>query len=317
MNKLKINRSLNRRLIQLANVTMLALLVVSLAAPAQAGGGNGSWGTASPLLRMDGTQVPGGCPIESPAGLFIFTARNPSGSNIDIYVNQRAHPTAPPAPGNILPAIISDPSANDFCPTPLPDGKLYFVSNRSPAAPDVGCGSTDIYYSIDNPATGYSEPMKLGCYPDGPNTEGTEFSPSIVETRWGTFLFFSSDFPTGNQDIYMSYQRSDGTFGPGYRLPYPINTDANDKQPNVSQDGREIVFASDRDSGDPNQSDIFYAKRGFLFAPWRKVRNLSRSVPFDSVDADETRPSLSFDGKRLIYGSGGVWQSDRRRHRGW
>lgn len=317
MNELKINRRLKRRLIQLTNVAMLALLVGSLAAPAQAGGGNGGWGPASPLLKMDGTQTPGGCPIESPGGLFIFTARNPSGSNIDIYVNQRAHPTAPLAPGNILPTIISDPNANDFCPTPLPDGVLYFVSNRMPESPDVACGQTDIYRSVDNPATGYSTPINAGCYPYGPNTEGTEFSPSIVKTRWGTFLFFSSDFPTGNQDIYMSYMRWNGTFTKGYRLPYPINTEFNDKQPNVSQDGREIVFASDRDSGDPDQSDIYYAKRAFLFASWRKVTNLSQSVPFDSAPADETRPSLSWDGERLIYGSGGVWQSDRRGHYGW
>ena len=72
--------------------------------------------------------------------------------------------------------------------------------------------------------------------------------------------------------------RADGTFGPGVRLPYPINTEYDDRQPNVSQNGREIVFASDRrtaNSDSPN-FDIFYARKPWLFSRWRRVTNLSR-----------------------------------------
>ena len=111
--------------------------------------------------------------------------------------------------------------------------------------------------------------------------------------------------------------RSDGTFEPGVRLPWPINTEYDDRQPNVSQDGRKIVFASNRrtaNTDNPN-FDIFYAKKGFIFGRWRHVKNLSESVPFDTLDASETRPSLSWDGKRLVYGSGGVWLSERQGRR--
>ena len=269
------------------------------------------WTAASPLKRTDGTQVPGGCPIESPGGRFIFTARNPSGSNLDIYVNQRMSIYTPFEPGSPLPAPINDAGlANDFCPTPIPDNGLYFVSNRAGS-----CGnSPDMYRAVQNPATGWSEPENLGCYPDGPNTPGTEFSPAIVETIWGTFLFYSTDFHTGNQDIYRSHMRADGTFGPGVRLPYPINTKYDDRQPNVTQNGREIVFASNRRTADtetPN-FDIFYAKKRWLFGRWRRATNLSETVPFDTLDASETRPSFSWDRQRIVYGSGGVWQSDRK-----
>lgn len=269
-----------------------------------------SWGGASPLLRTDGTQVPGGCPIESPAGRFIFTARNP-GTGLDIFVNQRAAIGEPFEPGNALPAPVNDSGlANDFCPTPLPDNGLYFVSNR---AGSCG-GSPDMYRTVQNPATGWSEPENLGCHPHGPNTPGTEFSPAVIETRWGTFLFYSTDYHTGNQDIYRSRMRPDGTFGPGVRLPGPINTEHDDRQPNVSQDGREIVFASNRRTAGTVgvNFDIFYAKKHLLFGPWRSVTNLSESVPFETLDSSETRPSFSWDGKRLVYGSGGVWLSERR-----
>ena len=304
-----------RWLWQLTNLAMATLLACSFATTASADGRKSAWQASQPLLKQNNKQLPGGCPIESPTGRFVFTARNPSGSNIDIYVNERAGVDEAFTDGAILPSIISDPGANDFCPTPLPDGELYFVSNR---VSDGACGSTDMYRSVDNPATGYSEPVNLGCYPDGPNTPGTEFSPSIVNTRWGTFLFYSTDYPTNNQDIYVSQQRDDGSFGPGVRLGYPINTEYEDKQPNVSQDGLEIVFASDRPnaSGETSEFDIFAAKKRVAFLPWRKVTNLSETVPFDTEPEDESRPSLSWDGERLIYGSNGVWISERSKRRG-
>jgi Tol biopolymer transport system component len=136
----------------------------------------------------------------------------------------------------------------------------------------------------------------------------------VIETASGTYLYYSTNYFTGNQDIYRSTMRADGTFGPGERLPYPVNTEYDDRQPNLSQDGREIVFASDRrTAGTPGANfDIFYAKRGRESVDFPRVINLSESVPFDTLDASETRPSLSWDSERLVYGSGGVWQSDRR-----
>lgn len=295
-------------------VTICAgLLLISATLPAEAGYGGWasyrSWQPSNPQLRTDGTQVPGGCPIESPAGRFLFTARNP-GTGLDIFVNERAGDDDTFAPGAPLPVPVNDPDlANDFCPTPLPDAGLYFVSSRA-----GGCGSADLQRTVNNPASGFAEPENLGCYPDGPNTPGLELSPALLETRWGTFLFYSTDYHTGNQDIYVSRMRADGSFPPGYRLGYPINTDYDDRQPNISPDGRELVFASNRptDAGDDSGFDIFSAKRRYLFFPWRKAVNLSETVPFSTVAESETRPSLSWDGKRLYYGAGGVWVSKRR-----
>ena len=200
--------------------TLVATLVLGTASGAMADS-NGKkvrgWQPATQALRTDQTQVPGGCPIESPAGAFLFTARNP-GTGIDIYANQLSADGETFEPGSALPAPVNDVAlANDFCPTPLPDGYLYFVSNRS-----GGCGSADMQLAVNHPATGWTEPQNLGCEPNGPNTPGLELSPAVITTIWGTFLFFSTDYHTGNQDIYMSRMRADGTFEPGRRLGYPI-----------------------------------------------------------------------------------------------
>lgn len=301
----------NMKLHDRALTLVASLALMALSSVANADHRHKNWSAATPVLRVDGAQVLGGCPIESPTGRFLFTARNPTGSDIDIYVNQRASVGEPFELGNSLPMPVNDPGlGNDFCPTPRPDGGLYFVSTRS-----GGCGAADMHTTINNPATGWSEPVNLGCEPDGPNTPGTEFAPSVLETRWGTYLFFSSDYHTGNQDIYVSHLRADGTFSPGWRLGYPINTEYDDQQPNISQDGRELVFASNRPSSDDDTSgfDIFYARRNFTFGAFRRAVNLSESVPFDSVAGGETRPSISYDGKRIVYGSGGVWVSEKRR----
>ena len=296
--------------------TMLAAGIVATAAitagTAVAGGYGNGWGPAVPRLLVGGGQVPGGCPIESPARNFLYTAQNPG--TLDIFVNQYDAAAGAFEPANPLPAPINSDIANDFCPTPMPDGVLYFVSSRSSG----NCGgpaatTPDMQRAILNPATGWTATVNLGCYPDGPNTPGTELSPAIIETRWGTFLFFSTDYHTGNQDIYWSYQRADGSFSKGKRLGYPINTMYDDRQPNLTQDGRQIVFASNRPSfeGDDSGFDIFYANRRSLLRRWRRVTNLSETVPFDTVDEGETRPSFSWDEERINYGSGGVWVTER------
>jgi len=296
-----------------------ALLLAGAAAPTEAQFRDFGWTESGPLLRSDETQVPGGCPIESPGGRYLYTVKGTgggSGINVrELWVNARDSLESAYDQEDVLDAV-NDFDFADFCPTPLPDGELLFVSNRG-----GDCGdSVDIYETRNHPATGWSTPTSMGCHPHGPNTPGTELSPSVIETWFGTFLFYSSNYNAfsgeiGDQDIYVSFQRADGSFGRGYRLDYPINTyNYDDQQPNLSADGREIVFSSNRpsSSSDDTGFDIFYGKSRALFLLWRNVTNLSETVPFaDTLAANETRPALSWDGKRMYYGSGGVWISER------
>jgi hypothetical protein len=180
----------------------------------------------------------------------------------------------------------------DFCPTPLTGNWLMFVSDRDvPEACGAGT-TTDMYLARSRaiPADSWGEAQHPGCAPDGPNTEGTEFSPSLVTTAEGTFLYFSSDVG-GNQDIYRSEMAPDGSFGPGAPVS-SLNTASGDQQPNVSRDGLTIVFASNRDTGG-GVFDIFMAMRESLADDWSAPRNLSLEVGFPTAGASETRPSLS------------------------
>lgn len=197
----------------------------------------------------------------------------------------------------------------------MPRGRarLMFVSDRGE---EGACGGTDIYlgrYRPDPPMA-IGQPENLGCAPIGPNTSGTELSPSLVYLRSGTFMYFSSNVD-GNQNIYRSRQLPDGRYAPGVPVD-ELNTPADDRQPNISRNGLTIVFASDRD-GQGGGFDVFMAERETIASPWSAPRNLSWELSFPTRTLSETRPSLSWDNRRLYYRADGtIYLSDRTREGG-
>jgi Tol biopolymer transport system component len=155
----------------------------------------------------------------------------------------------------------------------------------------------DIYLTKNRSDGTWTAPEHLGCVADGsgPNFVGGEFGPSLVSTAGGTFLYFSSTGTSGNHDIYRSRQDSDGTFGTPQSVT-ELTTGAVDQMPNVSADGSELVFASNRGGN----MDIWTATYDGSTGLW------SSPVPVAAVNTTEpeSRPSLSGDGHRLYFGRG-------------
>ena len=239
------------------------------------------------------TPAVDGCPIQSPDGLSLYMASNRLGGvgELDIWVARRPSTDAPwGAPENLGEPINS--LADEFCPTPVRDGGLFFVSRE--ALPSA-CGMGDIYFTRFNRRHGWREPQHLGCAPAGPNTSLDEQGPSYLEVDGRAFLYFSS-----GPDIYVSERGSNGSFRAGQAVD-ELNGTAGDIQPNVRKDGREIVFASN----DPGRAgamggfDIYSATRDTVDDPWSTPTNLGGTV--NSV-ANETRPSLSWDARQLLFG---------------
>lgn len=270
----------------------------------------GAWGSAAPVTDVN-TSALEGCPIESPDGLSLYIASNRAGGTgnpdpNDIWMFQRESIGAPWGPAENLGTPVNSAFA-DFCPTPLRGKALLFVSNRP-----GGCGGGDIYLGRKSPAHGWSI-QHLGCDAagTGPNFPGGEFGPSLVETAEGTYLYFSSDGYDigGDQDIYASRQRADGTFGPATAIAR-LNTPQHDFMPNVRKDGLEIVLNSNRPGGFGGQ-DIYTARRASTSDPWSTPTNLGGQI---NTLGNETRSSLSWDGRRLHFGrDGNIYVSTRSR----
>jgi hypothetical protein len=202
-------------------------------------------------------------------------------------------------------------SAADFCPSPL-GRTLYFVSDRDPDA----CGGADIYVTRQSPAGDWAEPVHLPCAPEGPNTAATERSPSLVETWYGTFLFYSTAGPGGDDDIHVSILGFDGTFGPGYVVRDLSTPGYQDQMPTVrarAKSGFEITFNSDRPGTSRNPAfggqDAYWARARFLPFWWSTARNAGPNV---NTAANETRASLSVDLQRLYVGRGDIYVSERQ-----
>jgi hypothetical protein len=298
-----------------ARRAFLLLAVALLALPAVAVGKDyGPWALAAAEPGINIPAVNDGCPIESPNGRSLFIASNRLGTlgGNDIWVATRPHEGAAWSEPVNLGAPVNG-TANDFCPTPLGGGWLLFVSERPGAGTcNAGPGVGDIYITRLNPAHGWETPRHLGCDADGsgPNFPGGEFGPSLVRTAQGTFLYFSSSGYGADMDIYAARMRTDGTFERASRVNELSTVGTADFMPNVSRNGLEIVFNSNRAvAGAQGGQDVYVATRASTADPWSGVTNLGPNV---NTAGNETRASLSGDGHRLHFGrDGDVYVSTR------
>jgi WD40-like Beta Propeller Repeat len=279
-------------------------IVVGVTAAAASAMHFAAWSAAQKIDEIAGnhpdlnTAFLDGCPIQAPDGLSLYIASNRPGGigGLDIWVSTREKRSDSWGAPVSLPEPVNSAS-DDFCPTPLHGGGLLFVSRR--VEPGVTCGLGDIYFARENPAYGWSDPEHLACAPDGPNSALDEQGPSFVQAQ----LYFSrSSLPPGNTgELYVSDQTGDRTFGPATAIAELNDAAANDIQPNVRKDGREIVFSSNRSGGAGGQ-DIWTATRGSADDPWSAPVNLGASV---NTSFGESRPSLSWDGEQLLFGRAG------------
>jgi hypothetical protein len=305
-----------RKTIERSTGTVVALAIAAASVGLEAHFDWWTWTVATAVAEVN-SPAADGCPIESRDGLSLYIAsmRTDSVGN-DIWAADRASRKEPFGEPQRLGAPVNG-DANDFCPTPIHGSYLLFVSDRTgDHTCNAGPGRGDIYIVRRNAAFGWGQPRHLGCAENGtgPNTAGAEFSPSLVTTEEGTFLYFSSTV-TGNHDIYRSRRDRDGNFGP----PTPVkelNTEFDDRMPNVRSDGLEVVFSSTRPVDARGVTgfggfDVYVSRRSSTRRRWSAPVNLGPNV---NTAGSETRASLSWDGRRLYFGrDGDIFSSSRSR----
>jgi hypothetical protein len=283
-------------------VVFSAVFVLSAAAAGAAE--FSAWGSPANVETLPGsasdvnTPYLDGCPIQAPNGLSLYMASTrPDGEGgIDIWVATRPSTNVGFGSPQNLGAPVNSP-ADDFCPTPLPGGRLFFVSSRG-----GGCGGADMYATKRTHSGAWRQPTNLGCQV---NSAAGEASPSLVNEDGTSVLYFSSNRPGGfaaeagtapDSDIYRSTRQADGTFGAATLVP-GVNTAAEDSRPNVRKDSLEMVFDSTR-PGTLGGPDIYSAMRATVADEWTATHLASISSP-----ASDTRASLSWDGLTLLFGS--------------
>jgi len=190
---------------------------------------SGQYGDFDPFVSPDGSQ------------LFFSSNRPAPGktkSDFDIWMvkkNGAGWTTAT----RLGPDVNTE--TQEYYPSVSKTGTLYFSSNR-----EGGKGSGDIYRSrLVNGA--YSKPENLG---DVINAKSFEGDPYIAPDE--SFLIFTSyNRPDGlgDGDLYISFNQN-GHWTPAKNLGAPINSSALDFCPNMSPDGKNFFFTSERGFAD-------------------------------------------------------------------
>ena len=188
---------------------------------------------------------------------------------------------------------------SDIDPFITADGRRLYFSSIRPVN-GVARGDVDIWY-VDRTPNGWSEPVRLG---DEVNTPADELYPSADVA--GNLYFASGPAvprPGGNFDIYRALRTGAG-FAPRVPLPSTVNTtpvaggglqDAWEFNPEISADGRTLIFTSLRPGGH-GLGDL-YISTG-RDGGWSPARNLGPAV---NSAADEYHPTLSRDRRTLYF----------------
>lgn len=189
---------------------------------------------------------------------------------------------------------------SDIDPFLAPNGqRLYFSSIRP--VDGVVNGDVDLWM-VERTARGWGEPVHLG--PEVNRPDADELYPS-VDAR-GTLYFASGPFspqPGMHFDIYRAERDGDG-FAQREALGAGVNTapvaggglqDAWEFNPEVSVDGKTLVFTSLRPGG-YGLGDLYVSHlRG---GEWGPARNLGPAV---NTASDEYHPTLSRNRQELYF----------------
>ena len=194
---------------------------------------------------------------------------------------------------------------------------MFFVSDRP-----GGFGGDDIWASWRTNVHddfAWQPAVNLGA---GVNTETFDAGPAFFENdEAGTpLLFFGSTRPggPGGEDMYVSAQTADGSFGPATLVP-ELSSPQSDRRPTVRFDGLEVIFFSNR-LGTLGGADLWSSTRETVFDRWSVPVNLGSVV---NSPSNEGPSYLSSNGRILFmtsdrpggFGSGDLYATTRERIR--
>lgn len=142
----------------------------------------------------------------------------------------------------------------------------------------------------------FTPPVNLG---PPINTTFNERDPFI--TADGQKLFFVSDWPEGNLDIWMSTWNGT-TWGTPINCGPNVNSGLIEWSPSVSPDGKRLYFSAFGRPGSQGGWDIWYSDWDSVSQQWGSAQNLG---PVINSFVTDWRSEISRYGQALYYASNG------------
>ena len=259
-------------------------------------------------------------PTISPDGLSLYFLSNREGGHggNDIWISRRDCDGCPwRTPENAGPLINT--SFNEGGPGFSGDGHLLFFVSNQPVASGPAMGADIFMTSRMNPHddAGWTAPIRLGA---GVNTPDQEAGPEFLangEEGAGTIYFNRGVLQTFSSDIYVAAISRDGSVRrPAVLVAELSAPNANDANPSVRADGREVFFWSFGREGSVGGGDAYTSTRQSVHAPWSEPVKLPAPI---STDAGDIGAELSSNGRTLLivsnraggFGGFDLWISTR------
>ncbi|MBD2768963.1 OmpA family protein [Hymenobacter sp. BT664] len=193
----------------------------------------------------------------------LFTGRPAASSGEDLFVSRQNKDGSLGAPQPISPAINT--SYNEGAGSISGDGKtLVFASCDRPKA----IGNCDLYISRRT-GNNWSAPVNLGINVNSPEWDS---QPSLSAD--GRTLYFTSTRRggQGQEDIYVTTLRPDGTWSAAQNLGTPVNTVGKDMAPFIHASGTTLYYVTDGLVG-MGGLDVFRCEKDPT-GKWSEPRNL-------------------------------------------
>jgi Tol biopolymer transport system component len=180
-------------------------------------------------------------------------------------------------------------SASEYNPELSANGLRLYFSSRRPG----GEGSNDLYVATrQGPDQPFTEVENLG---PNVNTPYWETGPTLTDDELELYYTSKRD---GSRDLYVARRNSvDERFGPGEKLPEPLNGGGTDSGPYVSGDGLDLMFSSIR-KGNLGHRDLFHAARASREEPWGEPQWMGEVINSESSDSS---PAMSADKLTLFF----------------
>ena len=202
--------------------------------------------------------------------------------SIDSIFDHVVHPTQPL--NNILP--------NSICST-TPKPNQYVVINQFSREGGMSRGFSIVTKNEDH---SWSEPQPIVIK----NFDATA-DISLTMSIDGNVIIISipGKDSYGDNDLYICFKEGDNTFSEPKNMGAAINTKYREVTPNLSADGKELYFASNR----PGKGglDLYYVSRiGENWNRWSEVRHFVYPI---NTSADEAQPYFSPSTGNLYFSS--------------
>jgi len=299
------------------------ILLASLHAD-DAGAGSSGWSdpvNLGPVVNSDGLDQD---PTLSPDELSLyFTSDRPGGYGIWASHREcRECAWQTPVKLQLVPDDFEGglgPTQAVGAPALSRDGHLLFFSRCIDCGASHFPGTSDIFVARRSNAKddfGWGPAVPLG--PDV-NTAANEDHPFYLQSAADdeVTLYFCRNEPGSSRfDIYAAtVTRNSETRGPAVLVSELSLAGINDVAPTLRADGREIIFQSNRPGGVGTRADLWMSTRRSVHERWSAPENVGTLV---NTSAAELQPSLSFDGRTLMFASdrsgslgNDIWMSTR------